>query len=208
MIWILLVQLKDLQKIKNKTMIIIGITGTLGAGKGTVVDYLVKKKGFQHYSVRAYLLEKIRERGLPENRDSMVLVANELRAEHSPSYIVDELFKQAQASDQNCIIESIRTPGEAESLSKKGEFYLFAVDADPKIRYERIFLRKSETDQISFETFLENEQREMNSTDPNKQNLKKCIQMANFVLNNDGNFKELEKQVDKIINQLKVKDRK
>ena len=27
-------------------MIIIGITGTLGAGKGTIVDYLVKEKGF------------------------------------------------------------------------------------------------------------------------------------------------------------------
>ena len=34
-------------------MIIIGITGTLGAGKGTIVDYLVKQKGFVHYSVRA-----------------------------------------------------------------------------------------------------------------------------------------------------------
>lgn len=191
---------------KDKIMIIIGVTGTIGAGKGTVVDYLVKKKGFQHYSVRAYLLEEIKKRGLPENRDSMVLVANELRAQNSPSYIVDELFKQAQASGQDCIIESIRTPGEAESLKKQGNFYFLAVDAEAKTRYQRIVLRKSETDQVSFEEFLANEKREMESDDPNKQNLKKCIQMANFVLNNDGSFEDLNNKVEKIIEEIKSKN--
>ena len=44
-------------------MIIIGITGTLGAGKGTIVDYLCKKRGFLHYSVREFLVEEIKNRG-------------------------------------------------------------------------------------------------------------------------------------------------
>ena len=35
-------------------MIIIGITGTIGAGKGTIVELLIKK-GFKHYSVRDFL---------------------------------------------------------------------------------------------------------------------------------------------------------
>ena len=43
-------------------MIIIGITGTLGAGKGTIVDYLVKERGFVHYSVRAFITEEIEKR--------------------------------------------------------------------------------------------------------------------------------------------------
>ena len=38
-------------------MKIIGITGTIGAGKGTIVDYLVKQKNFKHYSVRNFLIE-------------------------------------------------------------------------------------------------------------------------------------------------------
>ena len=41
-------------------MIVIGITGTIGAGKGTIVEYLVEKKGFLHFSVREFLLKKIR----------------------------------------------------------------------------------------------------------------------------------------------------
>jgi len=187
---------------KNKNMIIIGISGTLGAGKGTIVEYLVGEKGFVHYSVRAYLLEKIKEQGLPENRDSMFRLANEMRASHGPSYVTDQLYNQARVSGKNCVIESIRTPGEIGSLRAKGHFYLLAVDADPDIRYKRIFLRQSETDRVSRETFLENEAREMNTTDPNKQNLKKCIEMADFILLNNGTKKDLIRQVEKVLDQV------
>ena len=46
-------------------MKIIGITGTLAAGKGTVVEYLVERKWFAHYSVRGFLTEEIKKRNLP-----------------------------------------------------------------------------------------------------------------------------------------------
>ena len=185
-------------------MIIIGITGTLGSGKGTIVKYLVKKKGFTHYSVREYLLKEIKKRGLPENRDSMVIVANELRKNNSPSYITDQLFEQALKQNSNVIIESIRTPGEAESLRTKGEFYLLAVDADPKIRFNRIKLRNSETDQIDFDTFIANEKREMTATDPNKQNLKKCREMADFVFMNDGSREDLNQAIENVLAQINI----
>jgi dephospho-CoA kinase len=183
-------------------MLIIGITGTLGAGKGTVVEYLTEHKQFNHYSVRAYLLEEIRRRKLPENRDSMVLVANDLRHKHSPSYVTDQLYFEALEMGQNCIIESIRTPGEITSLREKGDFFLFAVDADQEIRYQRIFDRKSETDHISFDTFLENEAREMTTTDPGKQNLQACIRQADFLLNNNGTRDDLFKQVETILAKI------
>ena len=180
-------------------MIIIGITGTLGAGKGTIVEYLTEKKGFQHFSVRAFLTEEIERRGMPVNRDSMVSVANELRAQHSPGYIAEQLFERAKQSGKNCIIESIRTPGEIESLHKLGDFTLFAVDAKPELRYERIVLRASETDHISFETFLDNEKREMQSTDPNKQNLSRCIEMADYVFENNGTMEQLFENVEAVL---------
>lgn len=180
-------------------MRIIGITGTIGAGKGTIVDYLVDHYQFNHYSVREYLIKEIKKRGLEVNRDSMVLVANDLRANHSPSFIVDELFNEAKAAQKDAIIESIRTPGEVHSLRGKGDFILLAVDARPEIRYERIVSRNSETDHVSFETFLENEQREMSTTDPNKQNLSECIRQADHVLCNDQDFQYLYQQIDKII---------
>ena len=177
-------------------MIIIGITGTLGAGKGTIVEYLVNNKGFKHYSVRQFLIEEIKKQGLQVNRDTMTEVANELRAKYSPSYIIEQLYKTAESNSGNAIIESIRTPGEVEFLKRQGNFYLIAVDADPQIRYDRITLRASETDHISFETFIANEKREFTTSDPNKQNLSLCIQLADIVIQNNGNIVELQQQLE------------
>ncbi len=185
-------------------MLIIGITGTLGAGKGTIVEYLKEKKNFRHYSVREYLIKEIEEQGLPVNRDSMTSVANRLRSDHHPAYIVEELYKQAIRTGEDAVIESIRTPGEVDFLRKQGNFYLFAVDADPKIRYRRIRQRASETDHINFDTFIANETREMTTSDPNKQNLGKCIRMADFRFDNNGEMAALYADVDSVLKQIAV----
>ena len=183
-------------------MVIVGITGTLGAGKGTVVDYLEHEKDFAHFSVRDYLVGEMEKRGLANNRDNMVITANDLREKNSPSFIIEELYKEAQSLGKNAVIESIRTPGEVEFLKKQGQFILLAVDADPEIRYRRIRQRKSSTDDVDYKTFLANEAREFTSTDPNKQNLKKCIEMADLVIPNNGSMEDLFNKLEDSLESL------
>ncbi|MCS6818853.1 MAG: AAA family ATPase [Chitinophagales bacterium] len=180
-------------------MRIIGITGTIGAGKGTIVEYLKQRHGFEHYSVRDFLIKEIEKRNLPVNRDTMVEVANELRSKYSPSYIVEQLYEQAKASGKDAIIESIRTLGEISSLRKLKDFRLLAVDALPELRYERIKKRGSITDNVTYETFLENEQREMSGTDDSKQNLAACIEKADYKLTNNSAFEDLYRQIEEAL---------
>lgn len=185
-------------------MIIIGITGTIGAGKGTVVEYLVKNNGFKHFSARDLIVEEVNKRGLENTRDNMVVVANDLRQKYGSGYVADELYRRASVSGDNCIIESIRTVGEIESLNNKGNFILLAVDAEPRTRFERILVRKTMTDNVSFDKFLEDENKEMESDDPNKQNLKKCIQIADFVIDNNGTLNELHSKIEEILKIIKI----
>lgn len=86
-----------------------------------------------------------------------------------------------------------------EALRAKGNFYLLAIDAEPHIRYERAFERASDTDHVEYATFMENEQREMESDDPNKQNLSACIKLANYTIQNNGTIDELHVAVERIL---------
>ncbi len=182
--------------------IIIGITGTNGAGKGTVVDYLVKGKNFSHFSASGLIRDEIIKRKMPVNRDNMIIVGNDLRAKNGAGYIAEELIKRALNNKNNSVIESIRTLSEIDILRKKGGI-LLAVDADQELRYKRIFLRGGEKDRVTFEEFMDQEKREMESGDPNKQNLLVCIKVADYLIKNESTFEELNKEIEKLLVKIK-----
>ena len=174
---------------------ILGITGTIGAGKGAVVEYL-KQKGFEHHSVRELLLEEARKRGLPEDRTTLRNLGNELRRTHHPAHVVETLHGRAEG--KNAVIESIRTVGEAEFLKSLGGKIL-AIDADKKTRYERAVARGSSTDNLTFEQFVEEEDRDMASTEPWDMNVFAVMDMADFKIDNNGTEEELRAKVDKVL---------
>ncbi len=177
---------------------IIGITGTLGAGKGTLVEFLVKDYGFKHFSVRDFLIEEINRRGMPVTRDSMVIVGNDLRQNFGPDFIVQSLYSKAQATGGNAIIESIRAVKEAETIKALGGV-IFAVDAEPKLRFDRIIKRGTVTDNITFEKFIEDEAKEMTSVDDTKQNIRGVMNMADYTFINDGDIEAFQDHVRKVL---------
>jgi len=178
---------------------IIGITGMNGAGKGTIVDFL-KDKGFKHYSVRSFLEDRLKSEELECNRDNMISLANSLRKEYCPSYIIEELYSLAE-KESNAIIESIRCVGELEYLKNKGA-YIFAVDADVEIRYSRVHKRGLSTDGISFEDFVRQENLEKSNEDKFKQNLSKCISLSDYIFNNDKSIEDLNNYVEMVLKEI------
>lgn len=182
-------------------MVIIGITGTIGAGKGEAVSYL-ESKGFKHFSVRAFLIEELKKRGLPVRRDTMTDLADQFRREYSSDYIIERLYEQARADGGNCVLESVRALGEVDFLKRRKDFYLIAVDSDIKIRYDRIVKRDSELDHVSFKQFQADNDREMASNDPSRGNIVGCMERADFLIHNDGNLEDLRREIGKALMDL------
>ena len=183
---------------------IIGVTGTNGAGKGTVPEYLVEKHGFTHYSARAFIVEEIERRGLVVDRTSMNAVANDMRKTHGSSHVIKSLFERAEENGGNAIIESVRALGEARFLKEHGAFVV-AVDADRHIRYERITKRASATDQVSFEEFCMQEEREMAQQEEFDMNISGVMQMADYTLTNDGTLEDFHIAIEAMLTELNTR---
>lgn len=177
---------------------ILGLTGSFGAGKGWVADYLVKQKNFAHFSARTFIITEINKRGLDVDRDSMTTVANDLRKNFGPTYIFEQLIALAKAQGGDCVIESIRAVAEARYLKEQGGVVL-GIDADPKIRYQRIQRRGNETDHVSFAKWQEQERAESNPDDPTKQDIFGALRESNIIISNDGDIKELARKIDGFI---------
>lgn len=175
---------------------LLGITGTDGAGKGSVVDYLTERYGFTHYSARSFILSRINEQGLPSTRNQMRLTANELRAEYGNDFLVQQALKQ-QAADgvADAVVESIRALAEANTLKAKGGV-LLAVDADQMLRFTRVQERRSESDQVTFDEFVAHEALEKDDPDPNGMQKAKVMAIADYTIENNGTLEELRAKVD------------
>lgn len=136
------------------------------------------------------------------NRDMMKVMADSLREKYGPGYILEELYRQAKEGWKDAVLESVRAVGEVDSLRAKWDFYLFAIDADPSVRYERIRIRNNETDHVSYEKFLSDEQKEFANEDPTQGNIQRCMQLANFSFDNNGTLEDLHKQIDEAMDGI------
>ncbi len=179
-------------------MHIVWITWTVWAGKWTVVDYLVKEKWYTHYSVRSFLEEELDRRWLEHTRDEMRILADGLRKEHWPSYVIDQMYKKAVKNWTNAIIESIRNIWEIDKLRQYENFFLLWVDADRKTRYERVFERWNSTDNVTFDEFVAQEDKEIHTTNPYEMNLVGCLALADEVVMNDGTVEQLYMEIERI----------
>lgn len=182
---------------------IIGVTGSFGAGKGCIANYLVHKKGFTHFSVRAFLVEEIEKRGLPINRDSMIVVANDLRKTGGPTYIFEELVARAKEHGGDVVIESIRAVAEAKYIKEQGG-KVIGVDADPEIRYARTIKRGSETDHVSYNAWREQELRESNPDDPTKQDIFGALKESDLIIENDISLRDLYTQLETFLKKIGI----
>ena len=150
-------------------MILYGLSGTNGSGKDSLAHFLASKHNFLYISSSDLLRDEATKRGLPVERDVLRTISAELRREAGLGVLIDkavELYKSegGDVAYTGLITGSLRNPGEADRIHELGGKMIW-VDADARIRYERIISadrgRGDTESSKTFEQFLTEQEAEM-----------------------------------------------
>ena len=175
---------------------IIGITGTIGAGKGTVVEYL-KSKGFVQYSSSKLLGELVEKEGNPKTRDFLSPMATRLQLEYQGG-VVEKNYRERYLIEKptNAIFEAIHRQSEANFLRSVGGI-IIGVDADLEKRFARTKIRmEGEKDEKDFEDFKKQSALEDEGKGARDNNIRAVINSAEYKLVNNATIEELQAQID------------
>lgn len=174
---------------------IIGISGTLGAGKDTAAKYL-EEKGFQHISLSDLIRKQAKKRGITLGRDSLRNFGNQLKEEKGEDALARIAINQKKK--ENLAISSIRKPKEVDYLKTFSDFKLIFVDAHIKIRFQRLQERRREGEEfLTLDQFRKQEEFEMSGK--SSQRLDYCKEKADFFVDNSKELEHLLKQINSIV---------
>jgi len=179
---------------------IIGLTGKNAAGKGEIAKHL-QDKGFVYYSLSDALRDEATEQNLGHSRDNLIKLGTEMREKYGNGILAKRINEKIRQNKGNFVVDSIRNPGEVEELRKNDGFILVGVDADAKIRFERLMKRKRAGDSKTFEEFMEHEKKE-NNNEGSGQQLDKCLKMADKIIDSNGAIEEANNDLDSYMDSL------
>lgn len=173
-------------------MKLIGIGGTNGSGKDSLGEIMAEDYGWLFVSVSDFLRQEAKQRGLPIERENLRMISAEWRRRYGVGVLVDkaiELFNETPGKYKGLVAIPMRNVGEAQRIKDLGGVLAW-VDADPKIRYQRIYSRsRSAEDNKTFEQFMAEEQAEMTNKGGDSASLdgSGVKAKANIFITNDGN---------------------
>lgn len=184
-------------------MKLLGIAGTNGSGKDTVGHILAENHGWLFVSVTDMLRDECRARGLEVARENLRMISAEWRREGGLGVLIDKAMSEydKQGGEQKfdgLVVASLRNPGEAEHIHELGGAVVW-VDADPRLRYDRIqsaHRGRGAEDSKTFDEFLAEQEAEMHSSgDEATLNLAGVKALADTEIFNESDLETLESAV-------------
>lgn len=189
-------------------MKIIGLSGTNGSGKDTVAEMLAERHNFFVASATDMFKDELVHRGWPVDRQHKAKLSTEWRRKEGMGAVVDHglaLYEPVKDQHEGFVVGSLRHPGEADRIHELGGLVVW-VDADPKVRYERIQANlatrgeaKAAEDSKTYEEFLAEQEAEMHhSGDEATLSISGVRDRSDIFLDNNGSdieaFKDTAEQ--------------
>jgi len=180
----------------EKKKIIIGLVGKIAAGKGTTAAYLEKKYHASVYRFSDIMRDVLIRLHIPVKRHNLQLISTLIRQNFAENIFAKIIAENVVKDNNNIItVDGIRRMADIKYLRENKNFKLTRIKTDAEARYQRQLKRNEKQDdtQKSYKEFLADEQKEADAEIP------LVAEKAVAEINNNGSFKELYEQVDRII---------
>jgi dephospho-CoA kinase len=180
--------------------IILASVGQIASGKGVFVDYIKEKFNSNSYKFSTPLRNILDRIGEEQSRENMQDLSTILRERFGQDLLAKIIVKDAQEDSQEVVlVDGVRRVADIKYLKELEGFYLINVQADEKIRYERIKSRGENPGdkEKTWEEFQKDAQAETEVS------IREVAEQASFTIENNGSLEEYHNQIEKIINEIK-----
>jgi dephospho-CoA kinase len=178
--------------------LILGIAGEMGSGKGTVAKHVMLEHNGSVHKFSTILRDVLDRLYLEQSRDNMQALSTILRKTYGEDIMAKGMYHDAENDQRELVVvDGVRRMSDITFLKELPHFKLIYIEADMENRYERIVKRGENPDDAK-KTFEEFQKAHENESEIQIRDLKNY---ANYVVNNDGVYADLYKQIDELINE-------
>ena len=187
--------LKQIKNPERVNMVVIGVTGMPGAGKG-VVSRIAESMGFRVIRMGDVIRDEARKRC-----EDPGVTAVRLREEYGKYVVAEKCVERIQESESEMfLIEGIRSPHEVEIFRKRFPgFRVISVFSTRKTRFRRLRKRQREDDSQRYAEFVERDERELGF------GIGDVIATSDYMIVNEGPIWKIKKQAKQILRKLAEK---
>ncbi len=175
---------------------IVGLVGPISSGKGTVAKYLQENHDAGIYKFSDVLRDVSQRLHLEITRENLQNLSTCLRKEMGEDILAKAIAEDVEKDDHDIVVvDGIRRWADIMHLKKKSNFILTGIEAEPKLRYQRLVQRgenHGDSDK-SYEQFLEDQGQEADAEIP------EIIKEAQEIIENNHDLKNLYNDIEKIL---------
>jgi len=182
--------------------IIFGLTSEMAGGKETVKKYLEKNyhaKSCRFSSIMRDILDRLY---LEKSRENIQKLSTALRQVYGEDILALSIKREVKDIEADIVVvDGVRRQADIKYLKELDNFYLIAIEADSKLRFERLKKRAENPgdNEKTYQDFLNDHKKEADKHIP------EVMEKADLIIDNNGSLDDLYKQIDKIIKKIQNK---
>lgn len=176
--------------------LILGLVGEMSCGKGTIAEHM---KGKYHSSTHRFstVLRDVLDRlHLEQSRGNIQILSEILRKSYGEDIFAKSMLHDVEGdSGDIVVVDGVRRIEDIGFLRELSHFKLIFIEADMRVRYERLTGRRENSDdQVkTFEEFKREHEAD------SELQIRELKNYADYVVDNNGSYLDLYHAIDAIV---------